>query len=61
MKDSHTETEVKSKAAEESELVSRQRNAGGEEERGGGGRVGKGTRTRVKNRTGDLVVEEEEV
>lgn len=29
MKDNHSETEVKSQAAEESELVSRQRNVGG--------------------------------
>lgn len=36
MKDSHTEMEVKSKAAEESELVSRQRNTGGEAESRGG-------------------------
>lgn len=39
MKDSHTEMEVNRKAAEERELVSRQRNAGGEAEREGGSGV----------------------
>ncbi len=39
MKDSHTEMEVNRKAAEESEPVSRQRNAGGEAEGEGGSGV----------------------
>lgn len=37
MRDSHTEMEVQSKAAEEIELVSRQRNAGGKARGGEGG------------------------
>lgn len=46
MKDSYTEMEVNSKAAVESELVSRQRNAGGEAEgREEGGGVGLKMRT----------------
>lgn len=44
MKDSHTVMEVNRKAAEESELVSRQKNTGGEAEGGGGSGVSVRTR-----------------
>lgn len=46
MKDGHTEMEVNGKAAEESELVSRQRNTGGEVE--GGGSRERSIRTQMK-------------
>lgn len=46
MKDSHTEMEVNGKAAEESEPVSRQRNAGGGSR---GGKGGSGVSIRTQN------------